>query len=555
MSLATSRTIISALHAAGVTHAFGLPGHQNTALFEALRTSPLRTVVPNHELGAAFMANGYNRASGKIALLATSPGPGFTYALTGLAEAWLDSAALIHLTVAPPCEPGNDYQLQAIDQATMASPVVKAVVKMGPDADVSALSRRAVELALDQEPGPVIVQTDCEATAEGPRGRTPAHAPQLDKIAQLVSKSNRIVLLLGQGAAGAASEVAELAETIGAAVVTTTSGRGVVPEDHRLSLGFEMSGLDAGPLNDLVAASDLVLAVGCKFSHNGSRGFRLTVPQEKLVQIDASAAVIGANYPVRLGAVVRCEDAIPALLERIEPSDGWGDSELDEWRKRGRAASWSPQPEPVFPGRRSAQRLITALRDVLSREAIVVTDSGRHQMLIRRWYRVLAARGLIVPTNLQSMGFAIPAAIGASLAAPDRPVVAVLGDGGLMMSGLELATAVKAGARLTAIVINDGAFGLIRESQLADFGTAPSSELAPPALGTFADALGIEYVCLDQSDPHSTLADALASPGVTLVEAPAREATSMKAVAAKGRLRGLVKGRLRGLVRRGQFYN
>jgi acetolactate synthase-1/2/3 large subunit len=302
-----------------------------------------------------------------------------------------------------------------------------------------------------------------------------------------------------------------------------------------------MSGLDAGPLNDLVAASDVVLALGCKFSHNGSRGFRLTIPQEKLLQIDASPAVIGANYPVRVGAVARCEDAIAALLEQVELSEGWSDSELDGWRRRGLAESWSARMEPVFPGKVSAQRLITALRDVLPREAIVVTDSGRHQMLVRRWYRVLAARGLIVPTNLQSMGFAIPAAIGAGLAAPDRPVAAVLGDGGLMMSGLELATAVKAGVPLTAIVINDGALGLIRTPQLANFGAAPSSVLVPPDLGTFAESLSIDYSCLDGSDPQSTLADALASPGVTLVEAPAREATAMKAVAAMGRVRRLLR--------------
>jgi thiamine pyrophosphate-dependent acetolactate synthase large subunit-like protein len=114
--------IIDALNAAGITHAFGLPGAQNLAVFEALRTSSLRTVVASHELGASFMANGYYRASGKVPLLATISGPGFTYAMSGLAEAWLDSAALVHLTSAPASEPGQAYQLQAIDQATMARP-------------------------------------------------------------------------------------------------------------------------------------------------------------------------------------------------------------------------------------------------------------------------------------------------------------------------------------------------------------------------------------------------------------------------------------------------
>lgn len=537
MNLETSKTILSAMHAAGVTHAFGLPGHQNIDLFEALRTSSLHTVVPSNELGASFMANGYNRASGKVALLVTVPGPGFSYAVAGLAEAWLDSAALIQLTVAPRREPGNEFQLQAIDHVAIAAPIVKAVLDMGPDADVSALAQRAVELALGQEPGPVLVETEAQATVEPPQDLTQAGPSQLDEIAQLFSRSSRTVMLVGQGAAGAAGAVVELAERVGAAVITTTSGRGVVPEDHRQSLGFETSGVEADPLNDLIATSDLVLAIGCKFSHNSSRGFRLVIPQEKLVQIDASAAVIGANYPVRLGAVARCEDAIPALLEQVEASDGWSEAELDYWRKRGLAGSWPAEPELVFPGSLSPEGLMAALRDVLPREAIVVTDSGRHQMLVRRWYRVLATRGLIVPTNLQSMGFAVPAAIGASLAARDRPVVAVLGDGSLMISGLELATAAKLGIRLTAIVVNDRGFGLIRSDQLFEYGTAFGTETAPVDIRKLAEAIGINYCRLDGSDPRSTLAAAVASPGVTLVEVPAHEARSMRAVAAKARIK------------------
>lgn len=537
MSLDTSKSMLSALHAAGVTHTFGLPGHQNIDLFEALRTSSLHTVVASHELSASFMANGYNRASGKVALLATIPGPGFTYALTGLAEAWLDSAALIQLTMSPCREPGSEFQLQAIDQVAMAAPVVKAIIEMGPAPDVSALAHQAVELALGDEPGPVLVHTEAESSIGPSQELTDECHSQLDEIAQLVSKSGRIVMLVGQGAAGAADAVVELAERLGAAVVSTTSGRGVVPEDHRQSLGFEMSGVDADPLNALIAKSDLVMAIGCKFSHNGSRGFRLALPQEKLVHIDASAKVIGANYPVRLGAVARCEVAIPALLNQVEASNGWSETELDHWRERGVAGSWPEEPEPVFPGSLSPRGLIAALRDALPREAILVTDAGRHQMLIRRWYRVLATRGLIVPSNYQSMGFAIPAAIGAALAAPDRPVVAVLGDGSLMISGPELATAAKLGIRLIAIVVNDRAFGVIRSDQLFQYGAAFGTEPAPVDIRKLAEAIGIHYRRIDSSDPRSTLAAAVASPGVTLIEAPAREARSMRTIAAKARVK------------------
>lgn len=536
-----SSPIIEALHRAGITQAFGLPGHQNIDIFEALRTSKLRTVVPTHELAAAFMANGYNRASGEIALLTTIPGPGFTYALTGLAEAWLDSAGVVVLTPYPACEPGSAFQLQVIDQATMAAPVVKAVLNVGRDGDGTALVRRSVALARDGEPGPVLLQSGCQSSSSESLESAANNKAIFEEIADLIAKSRRVVLLVGQGAAGAAADLVQLAEKIGAAVVTTTSGRGVLPEDHRLSLGFEMSGVLAGPMNDLVGASDLVVALGCKFSHNGSRGFDLSIPQEKLVQVDASATVIGANYPVRIGVVARCEDAVPALAELVEAGEGWSNAELTGWRERGLADSWPQEPEPRFSGRLPASGLVAALRDVLPRDAIVVTDSGRHQMMVRRWFRVLAPRGLIVPSNLQSMGFAIPAAIGASLVAPHRRVLAVLGDGGFMMSGLELVTAVREGIQLTALVVNDGAFGLIRTAQLAEYGAAPGSKLVPPDLAKFADTIGANYVCIDGSDPTGRLAAAMALPGVTLVEAPVREATAMTAVAA----RGLVRRRLR----------
>lgn len=547
-------TIINALQAVGVTHAFGLPGSQNIDLFEALRKSSLRTVVASHELGASFMANGYYRASGKLALLATIPGPGFTYALTGLAEARLDSAAVLHLTAAPASTPGQAYQLQAIDQAAMAGPVVKEVLTLGPTSDQAAMVRRAVTLALGGEPGPVLLQTVGADFAFAESGNdAPPVALDLgsvaDEVAQLVQKRRRVILLAGQGAAAAADAVLELAERIGAVVITTTSGRGVIPEDHRLSLGFEMAGFRPQPLNDLIAASDLVLALGCKFSHNGSRGFGLQIPAEKLVHVDASSEVIGANYPADVSVVAALENFLPEFLDRLEATSGWTEAELARWRARGAADSWPDGQEPQFAGKWSAAEFLGALQASLSREAIVVTDSGRHQMVVRRWLRVLSPRGLMTPTNLQSMGFAIPAAIGAKLAAPERQVVAVVGDGGLLMSGLEILTAVKAQIRLPVIVFNDGAYGLIKQGQLAAYGTAPGSELKNFDLEALAGALGISYARIG-ADPPSELTAALALPGVTLIEVPMREAAGLYVVRAKGLVKRFLGPAIRRLLKR-----
>jgi len=184
-----------------------------------------------------------------------------------------------------------------------------------------------------------------------------------------------------------------------------------------------------------------------------------------------------------------------------------------------------------------------ALRTALPRDAILVTDSGQHQMLARRYYRVLAPRGLVVPTNLQSMGFAIPAAIGARLAAPGRPAVALVGDGGLLMSGLELLTAVRTGLTLTVIVLDDGSYGLIKRGQLAAYGTAPGSDLLNPDYASLAEALGCHYVRVGADLEHD-LAAALALPGVTLVVIPASEAPELRLIRAKGLIKRTLGDRL-----------
>lgn len=545
--------IARAVEAAGFRIAFGLPGTQNLDVFEALRRSSLRTVTASHELGAAFMANGYYRAGGEPALLVTIPGPGFTYALTGIAEARLDSAALVHLTVAPARSPGKAYQLQAVDQAAIAGPLVKGVLTVAVGGDLAAAVLAARQLATAGEPGPVLLQLDREPD---PVPATPEHAAPLppdeavvDEVAALLDGARRVVLLAGQGAAAAGDELTALAERVGGAVVTTTSGRGVVPEDHRLSLGFELGGTIAAPLNALIAASDIVLAIGCKFSHNGSRGFDLRIPPAKLIHVDAAADVLGANYPARLAVVADATTFLSRLVDRIRPAAGWSAAELDDFRQQGSSGSWPDHPEPRPAGSRSAAELMQALRALLPRDAILVTDSGQHQMLARRYYRVLAPRGLVVPTNLQSMSFAIAAAIGARLAAPERRVVALLGDGGLLMSGLELLTAVRTGVTLTAIVLDDGSYGLIKRGQLAAWGTAPGSELLNPDYASLAKALGCHYVQVG-TDLERDLADAFALPGVTLVVIPAQEAPELRMIRARGLVKRTLGDRLIGGLKR-----
>lgn len=561
-----AQAICEALVEAGVECVFGLPGTQNVSLFEALRTSRLRTVVATSELSAAMMANGYYRASGRTAALVTIPGPGFAWALTGIAEAFLDSAALVHLVGMPAVAPGAQFQLQAVDQAAIAGPIVRAVHVVDRAAEAGAVVRRACADAVAGEPGPVLVhvarralgETGASASGNGSvetSASTDADADALSAALHAVVSAKRCMIFSGQGCNGESQRLQRLAEALGAAVVTTASGRGALPEDHPLSLGFAFAGNGAEVLNELIAASDLVLAIGCKFSHNGSRGFRLRIPPDKLVHVDASAAVLGANYPARIALRADAGSFLAAALERVADARGEGvgfdANELALLRGRGRAETLRELVEPRVhgvPGGTPAA-FFAALREAMPRRSILVTDSGLHQVLARHHFPVLCARGLMTPTNLQSMGFAIGAAVGARIADTDRPVVALIGDGGLAMSGLELLVAARERVRLVVVVFVDGAYGLIRLQQYAASGRAFATDLPPFDVEALAQAVGARHVRVD-GDATAILRDAIAHDGVTLVEVALGDALPMHWLRAKAIAKAAAGPRTRSWLRR-----
>jgi acetolactate synthase-1/2/3 large subunit len=544
--------LCSALEAAGVDTVFGLPGTQNIAFYEALRHSRLRAPVATHELGAAFMANGYARASGRPGVLTTIPGPGFTYALTGLAEAFLDSTPLVHIVGAPARRPGRRFALQAIDQSAMAAPVVKRVVRVAARSEIVPAVFTALEAALTDEPGPVLVEMepallgeegeDVPVAAPSERPRLPLPEEALAELRRRIEASPRVLFFVGQGAASAGAPLRALAERLQAAVVATTSGRGVLAEDHPLSLHFDFGARASPALNETLRRADLVVALGCKFSHNGAHGFRLEMPREKLVQVDQCEANLGVGYPAGLTLHAEVGAVLEALLATahplaVRPSD-WVARELVPIRDRAFASLNAESVEPRVQGvtGETPAAFFAALSRALPRDAILVVDSGLHQMLARRHFRALGPRGLLVPTNLQAMGFAIPAAIGARMAAPERTVVALVGDGGLIMSGTEILSAVRERLPLPILVFNDGHFGLIRLEQIREYGHAFGTELTSPDIPAFAASLGAAYTEL-RGDAESVLREVVSGPGVHLLEMRLGEHPSLRRIQAKAFLR------------------
>jgi acetolactate synthase-1/2/3 large subunit len=549
--------LVRALERLGVRHAFGLPGTQNVALFDALWSSAIRTVVPTHELGAAFMAGAYYRASGRPGVLVTIPGPGFAYTLPGLAEARLDSAALVHVTGAPPRGPGRDFRLQELKQAAIAGPLVKGLVVVERPEDVPAAVDRAYAAALSGEPGPVMIKM--AESAWGPitegQGRFPEEhtlggppaAGDPEPVLARLRAARRALVFAGQGSQGAADAVRALAERLGAPVVTTGSGRGVIPEDHPLAMGYDNARATIESLNGLIAAADLVLVLGAKLGHNGTAGFRLKLPAERTVQVDAASEVPRANYPIAASSLMTVEAFLELLSREKLDGGSWTAAELSHWKSRLRSAP--DRAEPRLAGR-TAGGFFRELRAALPRNTVLVTDSGLHQILTRRHYDVLAPRGLLTPSDFQAMGFGLPGAIAARLAAPDRPVVALVGDGGFAMSGLELGTAVRERLDLIVLVFNDGYLGQIRMQQVGEYGRAAGTHVTATDYAAFAESVGAHYALLD--DEPLPLGRALGG-GVWLLEVSVGDSLAMLGRHVAGRVRRagrrVVRGRVRSLLK------
>lgn len=522
--------VVHAVERFGVTHVFGMPGTQTVPLFEALRRSALRTIVPGSELTAAFMAGAFYRASGRPALLVTIPGPGFAYALPGLAEARLDSAALIHLTIAVSEGPTARFGLQAIPQRIIAAQLAKAVLRVPSLDAIEPVLDAAITSAMAGEPGPVVVELAANAEAGAAVETDASAASPTSAMADIgmvwarLAAARRPLLYAGQGCLGSAQLLRRVVERFGIPVMTTPSARGVLPEDHPLALPFDPARGGIAEANAALAEADAVLVLGAKLAHNGSAGHLLAFGGPKTMQVDADPGIAGASYDVAMAATARTEEFLAAAPASMPVASDWDPRRILALRSALRFAG-AGRVEPLVAGG-SAAEFFSALRKAMPREAMLVTDTGMHQVLTRRHYDVHSPSGLLFPSDFQSMGFGLPAAIAAKLAVPDRPVVALVGDGSMAINGLELATAKALGISLPVLVFVDGHLNQIRLHQHSDYGRDSGVVLPPLDFHALADAAGVEFRVVDH-DPCAHVAWALSLPGPSLLAVPVGDSGAM----------------------------
>ncbi|WP_135302794.1 thiamine pyrophosphate-binding protein [Haloarcula amylovorans] len=549
-----SEIIAEYLEREGVDHIVGIPGHGSTLMIDAFNDSSVDVVQPRHEQGAAHLADGYARASGDPLVVYTSIGPGATNTVTGVATAFVDSVPMVVLTGGPQTHEYGQGILQEIERKrpgdfpNVMEPITKQTFQVHDVEQLPRTLRRAFQEAVTGRPAPVHVEipmdvqsavgdVDIPDPAHSRAQYRPAGDPRaVSEAVELLQDADRPVILPGGGAmlAEAWDEVLELAEFLQAPVSPTFQGKGIVPEDHDLFVGYAGAwGTTAG--NELCSSADVILALGCRFSdlHTSSfdPGVSFEIPPTKLVHVDIDSHEIGKNYPVEVGvqgdAKVVAQQIRDELEERTDPVSSEDNEYYDEVQRRWN--EWEQRIEERHTDDTvplNMARVLGGLRDVLDRDAIVTTGAGHSQDITNPEFPVYEPRSNISAGGFSTMGFALPASMGAKLAAPDRQVVSIQGDGSFLHCNQELIAAVQEDIDVNVLVLNNHAWLSIRNLQVTQSGwdrviaTEFDEEHDYDAVG-MAESMGVEFAerVFEADDLDSALEKMVEHDGPALVEA------------------------------------
>ncbi len=476
-----ARAIVEALEREKVEYIFGMPGGATLPFYDALWDSKVKHVLVRHEQLGAHMADAYGRVARRAGVCTGTSGPGATNLVTGIATAFADSSPVVAITgqVAKAMTGRNGFQ--ETDVVGVLTPVTKYTVQPLSAAEIPSAIRKGFYIAETGRPGPVLIdipkdvqQEEVEMTfpesiqIRGYSPNYPVDVQDIERAADMLARAERPVLFGGGGIriADAASQFTAIAELLMAPVITTLQGKGTFPEDHPLSLGpIGMHG--RAEANRIVQECDLLLAVGVRFSDRSTGNFHEFAPEAKIIHVDTDPTEFNKNKLVDLSVLGDANRALTllydALLRRLAKRD-----ENNAWLKHVNQVREELKGIPAYRdsyAELSGPKIVKLMRSILPPEAILTTGVGRHQMWCEIHYKVLRPRTWITSTGLGTMGFGLPAAIGAKLAAPNVPVVDFDGDGSFVMTEQALATAVEERIPVVSIIINDRSLGMVEQWQ------------------------------------------------------------------------------------------
>ncbi len=512
-SMRTGAQIVwEALVREGVTTVFGYPGGAILPAYDAMLEYPIRHVLVRHEQGATHMADGYARASGEVGVAIATSGPGATNMVTGIATAMLDSSPILCITGQVGSKVIGTDAFQETDVTGVTLPITKHNYLVSDVDDVAPTIHEALYVARSGRPGPVLVditkdaqQASTEMQWDPGAVKLPGYRPDLRasdaeyrRAAELINGSKRPLILAGHGVqlSGASGEVRQFAERADMPVAMTLLGIGGFPALHPLNLG--MMGMHGEAwVNQAVQEADLLLALGMRFDDRVTGNVKTYAPNARKVHIDIDPSEFNKNVKVD----VALAGDLRMVLEELSPLIAAGDrkSWLAAIREmKGEVAVRDIQNLPDS-GHLYAAHVIHDIWRLTKGKAVVVTDVGQHQMWEAQYYHHEQPRSLITSGGLGTMGFALPAAIGAKLAQPDAEVWVVAGDGGFQMTMAELATIAQEKIKINVAIINNGYLGMVRQWQEFFYERRyAATPLLSPDFAKLAECFGLTGMQVDK---------------------------------------------------------
>ena len=476
--LSGSQSLIKSLQNEGAKVLFGMPGGANLPIYDELAKSELRHILVRHEQLAAHMADGFARVARRPGVCLATSGPGATNLVTGIATAYMDSIPMVAITGQVATTSIGKDAFQECDIVGVASPVTKYAFQPMNPADIPATVKKAFYIAASGRPGPVLIdipkdiQTG-EAETAFPdkisiRGYNPVVEPdpiQIEKALDVILNAERPMILAGGGVAisGGFAELQALAEALMCPVATTFKGKGVFNETHPLALGpIGMHGhIEA---NRLILEADVLLAIGTRFSDRSTGKVSDFVPKTTVIHVDIDPSEINKNKTVDIGIVGDVRASLRALMNALMRRARRND--MKKWSARFKEVRETCQSEwRIDMSKISALSLLKKLREVLPTSAIVTTEVGQCQMWASLHFDVIEPGTFYSSTGLGTMGFGFPAAIGAKVAAPDRSVLDIAGDGSFNMTEAALATSVLDNIPVIVVIMNNTMLGMVAQWQ------------------------------------------------------------------------------------------